>query len=219
MSGTSVAAEREASMNGANRLKERAALASIAVSALMTAAKFAAGLASGSLAVLSEAGHNLADVAATALTYFAIRIANKPADEEHQFGHAKVEALAALVETGFLFALAVYILIEAITAACRPRHNNRGQSFRFRGFDRLDHRGFGALAVAEADRRDDEERRARRRRAAFFERYRQLRPGALRYRRRALRLSARRRPGGLGACTFHRGGGLSDRPAHRQYAR
>ncbi|MGH6864157.1 MAG: cation diffusion facilitator family transporter, partial [Methylocella sp.] len=98
-------------MNGASRLKERAALASIAVSALLTAAKFAAGLASGSLAVFSEAGHNLADVATTALTYFAIRIAKKPADEEHQFGHAKVEASAALVETGFLFALAVFILI------------------------------------------------------------------------------------------------------------
>ena len=102
-------------MNEAHRLKERAALASIVVSTLMTAAKFAAGLASGSLAVLSEAGHNLADVAATILTYVAIRIANKPADEEHQFGHAKVEALAALVETGFLFALAAFILIEAFS--------------------------------------------------------------------------------------------------------
>jgi cation diffusion facilitator family transporter len=114
MGETFAAAERETSMNGSNRLKERTALASIAVSALMTAAKFAAGLASGSLAVLSEAGHNLADVATTVLTYFAIRIANKPADEDHQFGHAKVETLAALAETGFLFALAVFILIEAI---------------------------------------------------------------------------------------------------------
>src|SRR5580693_9630524 len=114
MRGVSARAVREGSMNGDNRLKERAALASIAVSALMTATKFAAGLVSGSLAVLSEAGHNLAHVATTALTYFAIRIANKPADEEHQFGHAKVEALAALLETGFLFALAVFILIEAI---------------------------------------------------------------------------------------------------------
>lgn len=102
-------------MNEARRLKERAALASIMVSTLMTAAKFAAGVASGSLAVLSEAGHNLADVAATILTYVAIRIANKPADEDHQFGHAKVEALAALVETGFLFALAAFILIEAFS--------------------------------------------------------------------------------------------------------
>ena len=103
------------SINEAHQRKERAALASIAVSALMTVAKFAAGLSSGSLAVLSEAGHNLADVAATVMTYFAIRIANKPADEDHQFGHAKVETLAALIETGFLFALATYILIEAVS--------------------------------------------------------------------------------------------------------
>src|SRR3977135_604732 len=131
MSGTSVAAERDASMNGANRLKERAALASIAVSALMMAAKFAAGLASGSLAVLPEAGHNLADVATTALTYFAIRIANKPADEEHQFGHAKVEALAALLETGFLFALAVFILIEAIARLVGHATKIEANSFAF----------------------------------------------------------------------------------------
>jgi cation diffusion facilitator family transporter len=114
MSATPLAAKPDVSESRAKRLKERAALASIAVSGSLTAAKFAAGLASGSLAVLSEAGHNLADVAAATLTYFAIRFANKPADDEHQFGHAKMEALAALAETGFLFALAVYILIEAI---------------------------------------------------------------------------------------------------------
>lgn len=106
-------------MSDAQRLKERAALGSIAVSALMTAAKLIAGLTSGSLAVLSEAGHNLADVVTTVLTYFAIRIANKPADADHHYGHGKVEALAALVETGFLFALSVYILVEAISRLTR----------------------------------------------------------------------------------------------------
>ena len=100
--------------DGDQQLKEGAALASIAVSSLMTAAKLVAGLLSGSLAVLSEAGHNLADIGATTLTYFAIRIAHKPADDEHQYGHAKVEALAALIETGFLFALAAFILVEAV---------------------------------------------------------------------------------------------------------
>lgn len=104
---------RDISRQRASRRKERAALASIAVSSVMTAAKFAAGMASGSLAVMTEAGHNLADVAATVMTYFAIKVANKPADEEHHFGHAKVESLAAFAETGFLFALAVYVLIEA----------------------------------------------------------------------------------------------------------
>ncbi len=98
----------------ANRLKERAALASIAASSVLTLGKLVAGLASGSLAILSEAGHNLADIASTALTYFALRIAHKPADEDHHYGHGKVEALAALVETGFLFGLAVYILVEGI---------------------------------------------------------------------------------------------------------
>ncbi len=112
---TSYAAEPPPDIKRAARLKEAAALASVGVSALMTAAKLAAGLASGSLAVLSEAGHNLADVASSVLTFFAVRIANKPADEEHQFGHAKVEALGALAETAFLFALALYVLIEAVT--------------------------------------------------------------------------------------------------------
>ncbi len=111
---TSASKKSEELANGASRLKEKAALASIAVSVLLTASKFVAGIASGSLAVLSEAGNNLADVATSILTYFAIRIANKPADEDHQYGHAKVEALAALIETGCLFALAAYILVEAI---------------------------------------------------------------------------------------------------------
>jgi cation diffusion facilitator family transporter len=101
-------------MIASSQRKERAALASIATSAALTVAKLIAGLSSGSLAILSEAGHNLADVATTILTYFAIRIANKPADDEHPYGHGKVESLAALIETGFLFALSAFILIEAI---------------------------------------------------------------------------------------------------------
>jgi cation diffusion facilitator family transporter len=95
-------------------IKEKAALVSILVSALLTAGKLAAGLASGSLALLSEAASNLADVATTIITYLAIRVANKPADEIHQFGHGKVEALAALIETGFLFAMATYVLVAAL---------------------------------------------------------------------------------------------------------
>lgn len=101
-------------MTEARRLKEKAALASIAVSSLMSLAKLLAGFLSGSLAVLSEAANNLVDVATTIITYFAITVAHKPADEQHQFGHGKVEALAALVETGFLFAMAAYILVEAV---------------------------------------------------------------------------------------------------------
>ncbi len=91
-----------------------AARASIAASALLAAAKLAAGLWSGSLALLSEAGHAFVDTGATLLTYFAIKEAEKPADAEHHYGHGKVEALAALVETGFLFGLALLVIGEAL---------------------------------------------------------------------------------------------------------
>jgi cation diffusion facilitator family transporter len=98
---------------GASR-KIAAAKASIAASALLAAAKLAAGLWSGSLALLSEAGHAFVDTGATALTYYAVREAEKPADAEHHFGHGKYEALAALVETGLLFGLAIVVVGEAI---------------------------------------------------------------------------------------------------------
>jgi len=96
------------------RLKRRTALASVAASILMTLVKFAAGLMAGSLALLSEAAHNGADVAASGLTYYAVREADKPADDEHPFGHAKIEAVAALFQTGFLFLLSVAVVVAAV---------------------------------------------------------------------------------------------------------
>ena len=93
--------------------KEKAALGSIAASAGLTAAKTAVGLLSGSLAILSEAAHSLIDLAATILTYAAVRVSGKPADAEHQYGHGKVESVAALAETALLFILAVGVVFEA----------------------------------------------------------------------------------------------------------
>jgi cation diffusion facilitator family transporter len=101
-------------MTDSDALKEKAALASITASALLTLGKLAAGLFSGSLALLSEAGHGLLDTGATILTYFAIRASGKPADEEHHYGHGKVEAVAALAETGLLIVLAIYVMVEAV---------------------------------------------------------------------------------------------------------
>ncbi len=94
--------------------KQRAVLASIAASLALTVAKLGAGAASGSLALLTEGAHNALDVAISALTYFAIRAADKPADEDHPFGHAKIEAVAALAQTGFLLALAIGVAIDAM---------------------------------------------------------------------------------------------------------
>ena len=101
-------------MTEQNALKQRAALFSIFASAALAAGKLVAGLLSGSLALLSEAGHGLIDTGATILTWFAVRESGKPADEEHHYGHAKMESLAALVETGLLLGLSAFVLIEAV---------------------------------------------------------------------------------------------------------
>lgn len=94
--------------------KEKAALGSIAASAALTGAKAVIGLLTGSLAILSEAGHSLLDLAATVLTYFAVRISGKPADAEHQYGHGKVESVTALGETALLFLLTAVVIWEAV---------------------------------------------------------------------------------------------------------
>src|SRR5436853_6307673 len=108
-------------------VKERVALGSVAVSAGLTIGKAVVGLLSGSLAILSEAAHSLIDLAATVMTYFAIRISGKPADAEHHYGHGKVESVAAFAETGLLFVLSAVVIFEAARrleigrASCRER--------------------------------------------------------------------------------------------------
>ena len=92
--------------------KENAALSSIAASVVITLGKGGAGLATGSLALISDAAHSLLDVVATTMTWLAIRAASKPADEGHHYGHGKVESIAALAETAFLFLLSGAVAIE-----------------------------------------------------------------------------------------------------------
>ena len=105
-------------------IKSRAALASIAASALLTLGKLAAGLLSGSLALISEAGHGLLDTGATILTYFAVRASALPADDEHHYGHGKIEAVTALVETGLLIVLAFGESHVAAGRDVRKKHCN-----------------------------------------------------------------------------------------------
>jgi len=94
--------------------KEQVALTSIAASAALTVAKGLVGVTTGSLAILSEAGHSLIDLGATVMTYTAVRISGKPADEEHHYGHGKVESISALAETALLFLLSGVVIWEAV---------------------------------------------------------------------------------------------------------
>lgn len=95
------------------QIKQRAAILSVMATILLTAAKIVGAILSGSLALLTDALQGLIDVGSTLFTWFAVRASDKPADDEHHYGHGKVEALAALVETAILFTLAGAILWEA----------------------------------------------------------------------------------------------------------
>ena len=108
------------------KLKRRTALMSVAASAGLTLLKLAAGVLSGSLALFSEGVHNGLDIAASGLTYFAVRVADKPADEGHPFGHEKVEAIAALAQTAFLFALSIGVAALALRRIGAPSEVEAG---------------------------------------------------------------------------------------------
>ncbi|HWG56299.1 MAG TPA: cation diffusion facilitator family transporter [Gaiellaceae bacterium] len=91
--------------------QRRTALLSVAAAAVLLALKLVAGVASGSLGLVSEALHSGTDLVAAALTFFALGVAGRPADTAHPYGHGKAEHLAALGEA------AVLALVSALVAA------------------------------------------------------------------------------------------------------
>jgi cation diffusion facilitator family transporter len=96
------------------RAKRRVALQSMLAAAAMTLLKLAAGLLSGSLGVLSDAAHSGLDLAGSALTFFSVRVSDKPADEDHTYGHAKFENLSAFAEAGLMAISCAWIIWEAM---------------------------------------------------------------------------------------------------------
>jgi cation diffusion facilitator family transporter len=94
-------------------VKSRVAAISIFASAGMAAAKFAVGIAIGSLALISEALHSSVDVVATVVTWMVVRVSDRPADDEHHYGHGKFESLSALGVIAMLYVLAGGILVES----------------------------------------------------------------------------------------------------------
>ncbi len=94
--------------------QRRTALVSIVAAATLVALKLGTGLASGSLGFVSEALHSGTDLVAALLTFFAIGVAVRPADEQHQYGHGKAEHLAALGEATVLALVSVAVAALAV---------------------------------------------------------------------------------------------------------
>ena len=99
-------------MENDNR-KQQVALSSVAASFLLTTMKLVVGIMTGSIGIISEAAHSALDFGAAALTWFAVRVSDKPADKKHHYGHAKIESVSALIETGLLVITSIWIIYNA----------------------------------------------------------------------------------------------------------
>ncbi len=97
----------------AHNVKSSVAAISVFASGGMAAAKLVVGIAIGSLALISEALHSSVDLVATIITWAVVRVSDLPADEEHHYGHGKLESISALGVIALLYVLAGGILVEA----------------------------------------------------------------------------------------------------------
>jgi len=94
--------------------QRRTALMSVLAAVVLIAVKLATGLATHSLGLLSEALHSGTDLVAALLTFFAVGVAARPADEGHRYGHGKAEHLAALAEASILVLASVFVAWRAV---------------------------------------------------------------------------------------------------------
>ena len=97
----------------AQSAKRSAALFSVLAALGITALKLLTGLLTGSLGMLSEAAHSSIDLVAATITLFSVQVADRPADEDHNYGHGKIESLSAFVETVLMVASCLWIVTEA----------------------------------------------------------------------------------------------------------
>jgi cation diffusion facilitator family transporter len=93
--------------------KRKVALSSLLAALGITSLKLLVGLSTHSLGILSEAAHSGLDLVAAMITLLSVRVSDKPADAEHQYGHGKVENFSAFLETGLLLLTCVWIVWEA----------------------------------------------------------------------------------------------------------
>lgn len=95
--------------------KRAVAMVSVLAASAMTLLKFITGFITGSLGMISDAAHSGIDLAGAGLTFLSVRVSDKPADENHPYGHGKIENVSAFVETFLMLASSLWITYEAVS--------------------------------------------------------------------------------------------------------
>jgi len=97
-----------------------ASITGIIVNVLLAAGKFLIGLISGSLAITADAANNLSDAAGSVMTLISVRLANKPVDPEHPFGHGRMEYIGSLAVGALIVAMGFSLLRDGLSAILHP---------------------------------------------------------------------------------------------------
>lgn len=101
-------------------IKEKAARLSIISNSSLIILKLITGLLTGSVSIISEAIHSTMDLIAAIVAYFSVKISNKPADENHPYGHGKVENISGVIEALLILVASVWIIAESIKKLLHP---------------------------------------------------------------------------------------------------
>ena len=114
IAGAAASATQSASIAALSAQKRHVALLSMSAAGAMTVFKLGAGVLSGSLGVISDAVHSGLDLVGAALTFFSVNVSDKPADEDHPYGHGKIENLSAFAEASLMGISCAWIVWEAV---------------------------------------------------------------------------------------------------------
>lgn len=110
--------------HGASNLSGKKIFWVMLLNATITIAEIVGGILSGSLALLSDAVHNLSDTIAIALSYFANRVAQKPKDAKRTYGYKRAEILSAFINASVLLAISIALIVEAYKRLRSPENIN-----------------------------------------------------------------------------------------------
>lgn len=107
-------------MEAVKSAKINAAALSIGSNLTLVVLKLLTGFWSGSISVISEAIHSASDLLASIIAFVSVRYSDHPADQEHPYGHGKIESISSLAEALLIFGAALFIIHEAVTKLQHP---------------------------------------------------------------------------------------------------
>ncbi|MCL2485773.1 MAG: cation diffusion facilitator family transporter [Endomicrobia bacterium] len=108
-------------MNSIEKKAVRTAALSVFSNTILTILKLVVGIMIGSVAIISEAVHSAIDLIAALIALFAVKTSAKPADDEHPYGHGKVENISGTIEALLIFVAAGYIIYESVNRLMNPQ--------------------------------------------------------------------------------------------------